>query len=205
MSRTVLLASASTSRYKLLIDSGISPLVQVSDVDEEAIASELALPTTAQLVVALAKAKGEAVAENITVTSDTNVLMIAADSMLEFDGVGYGKPGTPEIATQRWQAMRGKSGYLHSGHWVKDLATGEVRTGVAGAHVHFGDVTDAEIVAYVASGEPLGVAGGFTHEGRSSAFITRIDGDVAAVAGMSMLLLRQLTKEMGITWTSLWH
>jgi len=205
MSRTVLLASASTSRYKLLIDSGISPLVQVSDVDEEAIASELALPTTAQLVVALAKAKGEAVAENITVTSDTNVLMIAADSMLEFDGVGYGKPGTPEIATQRWQAMRGKSGYLHSGHWVKDLATDEVRTGVAGAHVHFGDVTDAEITAYVASGEPLGVAGGFTHEGRSSAFITRIDGDVAAVAGMSMLLLRELTKDMGITWTSLWH
>jgi septum formation protein len=205
MSRTVLLASASTSRYKLLIDSGISPLVQVSDVDEEAIANELALPTTAQLVVALAKAKGEAVAENITVTSDTNVLMIAADSMLEFDGVAYGKPGTAENATQRWQAMRGKSGYLHSGHWVKDLVTGEVRTGVAGAYVHFGEVTDAEIAAYVASGEPLGVAGGFTHEGRSSAFITRIDGDVAAVAGMSMLLLRELTHDMGIAWTSLWH
>jgi septum formation protein len=205
MSRTVLLASASTSRYKLLLDSGITPLVQVSDVDEEAIATELALPTTAQLVVALAKAKGEAVAENITVTSDTNVLMIAADSMLEFDGVAYGKPGTAEIATQRWQAMRGKTGYLHSGHWIKDLVTGEVRTGVAGAHVYFDDVTDAEIAAYVASGEPLGVAGGFTHEGRSSAFITRIDGDVAAVAGMSMLLLRELTHDMGIAWTSLWH
>jgi len=205
MARTVLLASASTSRYKLLIDSGISPLVQVSDVDEEAIANELALPTTAQLVVALATAKGEAVAQNVTVTSSTNVLMIAADSMLEFEGVGYGKPGTPEIATERWQAMRGKSGYLHSGHWVKDLVTGEVRTGTAGAHVYFGDVSDAEIAAYVASGEPLGVAGGFTHEGRSSAFITRIDGDVAAVAGMSMLLLRELTKDMGIAWTSLWH
>ena len=205
MSRTVLLASASTSRFKLLIDSGISPLVQVSDVDEEAIADELALPTTEQLVVALAIAKGEAVAQNITVTTSTNVLMIAADSMLEFEGVGYGKPGTPEVATERWQAMRGKSGYLHSGHWVKDLVTGEGRTGVAGAHVHFGDVSDAEIEAYVASGEPLGVAGGFTHEGRSSAFITRIDGDVAAVAGMSMLLLRQLTRDMGLAWTSLWH
>ena len=205
MSRTVLLASASTSRYKLLMDSGIPALVQVSDVDEEAVAHELALPTTAELVVALAKAKGEAVAQNITVTSSTNILMIAADSMLEFEGVGYGKPGTPEIATERWQAMRGKSGYLHSGHWVKDLATGEVRTGVAGAHVHFGDVSDAEIAAYIASGEPLGVAGGFTHEGRSSAFITGIDGDVAAVAGMSMLLLRELTRDMGIAWTSLWH
>jgi len=205
MSRTVLLASASTSRYKLLIDSGITPLVQVSDVDEEAIAAELALPTTAELVVALAKAKGEAVAQNITVTSSTNILMIASDSMLEFEGVGYGKPGTPEIATGRWQKMRGKSGYLHSGHWVKDLVTGEVRTGIAGAHVHFGDVSDEEIADYVASGEPLGVAGGFTHEGRSSAFITRIDGDVPAVAGMSMLLLRELTSDMGIAWTSLWH
>lgn len=205
MSRAVLLASASTSRYKLLIDSGITPWVQVSDVDEDAIAAELALPTTAELVVALAKAKGEAVAKNITVTSDNNLLMIAADSMLEFDGVAYGKPGTPEIATQRWKAMRGKTGYLHSGHWVKDLVTGEVRSGVAGAFVHFGEVSDAEIADYVASGEPLGVAGGFTHEGRSSAFITRIDGDVAAVAGMSMLLLRELTRDMGISWTSLWH
>jgi len=205
MSRTVLLASASTSRYKLLIDSGISPLVQVSDVDEDAIAADLALPTTAELVVALATAKGEAVAENITVTTDTNILMIAADSMLEFEGVGYGKPGTPEVATERWKAMRGKSGYLHSGHWVKDLVTGEVRTGIAGAFVHFGQVSDAEIAAYVATGEPLGVAGGFTHEGHSSAFITRIDGDVAAVAGMSMLLLRELTQDMRIAWTSLWH
>lgn len=205
MSRTVLLASASTSRYKLLIDSGISPLVQVSDVDEDAIAADLALPTTAELVVALATAKGEAVSENITVTTDTNILMIAADSMLEFEGVGYGKPGTPEVATERWKAMRGKTGYLHSGHWVKDLVTGEVRTGIAGAFVHFGQVSDAEIAAYVATGEPLGVAGGFTHEGRSSAFITRIDGDVAAVAGMSMLLLRELTQDMRIAWTSLWH
>ena len=205
MSRTVLLASASTSRYKLLVDSGITPLVQVSDVDEDAIAAQLALPTTAQLVVALAQAKGEAVAANITVTSSNNVLMIAADSMLELDGIGYGKPVTAEVATARWKAMRGKTGYLHSGHWVKDLATGQVRTGIAGAHVHFGEVTDEEIEAYVASGEPLGVAGAFTHEGRSSAFITRIDGDVAAVAGMSMLLLRQLTGDMGLAWTSLWH
>jgi len=205
MARTVLLASASSSRYKLLIDSGINPLVQVSDVDEDAIAEELALPTTAELVVALAQAKGEAVATNITVTSSTNVLMIAADSMLELDGVAYGKPGTAEVARQRWKDMRGKTGYLHSGHWVKDLVTGEVRTGIAGAHVYFGEVTDEEIEAYVASGEPLGVAGGFTHEGRSSAFITRIDGDVAAVAGMSMLLLRKLTGDMGLAWTSLWH
>lgn len=205
MSKTVLLASASTSRHRLLLDSGITPLVQVSDVDEESLEASLGEITTAELVVALATAKGEAVVKDIKVTEDRNLIIIAADSMLELDGKSYGKPITPEVATERWKFMRGKTGYLHSGHWVHDLASGQTRTGVAGAYVHFGDVSDSEIAAYVASGEPLGVAGGFTHEGRSSAFITRIDGDVAAVAGMSMLLLRELTGELGIAWTSLWH
>ncbi|NBU31955.1 MAG: septum formation protein Maf [Actinobacteria bacterium] len=204
MSRAVLLASASTSRFRLLVDSGIDPYVQVSQVDEDLLEAHLGPISTAQLVVALATAKGEAVVQNIKVTSEGNLLIIAADSMLELDGVSYGKPVTPEVARQRWQQMRGKTGYLHSGHWVHDLATGQTRTGVAGAQIHFGHVTDAEIDDYVASGEPLGVAGGFTHEGRSSAFITRIDGDVAAVAGMSMSLLRQLAGELGISWTSLW-
>lgn len=204
MSRTVLLASASTSRYRLLTDGGITPLVQVSDVDEEAIASALAPISTGELVVALARAKGEAVVADITVTDSRNLLVIASDSMLEFDGVGYGKPGTPEMAIARWKMMRGKSGYLHSGHWVMDLVTGETRTGVAGATVEFADVSDLEIERYVASGEPLHVAGGFTHEGRSAAFITKMDGDTPAVAGMSMVLLRQLAKDMGIDWTGLW-
>lgn len=205
MSRQVLLASASTSRYRLLTDGGITPLVQVSDVDEDHIAQQLGNVTTAQLVVALAVAKGQAVVENITVTDSRNLLVIAADSMLEFDGVSYGKPGTPELAIQRWKMMRGKSGYLHSGHWVMDFVTGQVRTGVAGATVEFANVTDEEIERYVASSEPLHVAGGFTHEGRSAAFITKMDGDTPAVAGMSMVLLRQLTAEMGIDWTSLWQ
>lgn len=205
MSRTVLLASASTSRHRLLLDSGIKPFVQVSDVDEDALTEQLGDISVAQLVTELATAKGEAVRQNITVTDQRNLLIIAADSMLEVDGIGYGKPLTPEVAIERWRLLRGKTGYLHSGHWVHDLVSGETRTGTAGATVEFGQVTDAEINAYVASGEPLGVAGGFTHEGRSSAFITRIDGDVPAVAGMSMLLLRQLTAEMNISWTSLWH
>jgi septum formation protein len=100
--------------------------------------------------------------------------------------------------------MRGTSGYLHSGHWITDLVTGQERSGVAGATVHFADISDVEIDRYVASGEPLNVAGAFTHEGRSAAFIERIDGDVAAVAGMSMLLIRQLVGEMGISWTEIW-
>lgn len=204
MTRKVLLASASSSRYRLLVDGGVKPFVQVSAVDEELISSELGDIPTSQLVVELAVAKGKAVASDITVTDERNLLLIAADSMLEFDGVAYGKPGSPEVAIKRWQAMRGKSGYLHSGHWICDLVTGQERTGVAGAHVHFGQVSDEEIIRYVNSKEPLSVAGGFTHEGRSAAFIEAIDGDVAAVAGMSMFLIRKLVGEMGISWTEVW-
>ena len=204
MNRQVLLASASASRYRLLVDGGIKPLVQVSAVDEDAITAQLGNISPADLVTELAKAKGKAVASDITVTQDRNLLIIAADSMLEFDGQMYGKPLTAQMAKTRWQAMRGKSGYLHSGHWLCDLVTGKESTGVAGAQVNFADVSDEEIDRYVASGEPLNVAGGFTHEGRSAAFINSINGDVAAVAGMSMILLRQLTAQLGISWTQLW-
>lgn len=204
MKRNVLLASASASRYRLLVDGGVKPFVQVSAVDEDLIAQSLGEVPTNYLVEQLAIAKGKAVTSDITVTKDRNLIVIAADSMLEFDGVAYGKPGTAEKATERWKAMRGKSGYLHSGHWICDLVTGQERTGVAGAEINFADVSDAEIEKYVASGEPLSVAGGFTHEGRSAAFIKSINGDVAAVAGMSMILIRELTQQMGISWTDIW-
>lgn len=204
MSRTVLLASASTSRYSLLTNAGITPLVQVSHVDEDAIAEKLNPINTADLCVALATAKGEAVVQNITVTDNRNLLVIAADSMLEFEGKSYGKPGNPDVATARWKAMRGKHGYLHTGHWVMDLITGQTRSGVAGAKVEFADISDAEILAYVKSGEPLSVAGGFTHEGKSAAFITKMTGDSPAVGGISLALLREFTNEMSIEWTQLW-
>lgn len=204
MPRTVLLASASTSRYSLLVNAGITPLVQVSHVDEEAIAEKLSPINTADLCVALATAKGEAVVQDITVTESRNLLVIAADSMLEFDGKSFGKPGSPDVAIDRWKAMRGKSGYLHTGHWVMDLVSGQVRSGVAGAKVEFADVSDAEILAYVESGEPLSVAGGFTHEGKSAAFITKMTGDSPAVGGISLALLREFSKEMSIEWTQLW-
>jgi len=204
MSRTVLLASASTSRYSLLTNAGITPLVQVSHVDEDAIATKLSPISTPNLCVALATAKGEAVVTQITVTDSRNLLVIAADSMLEFEGKSYGKPGDPEVAIARWKAMRGKHGYLHTGHWVMDLVTGQTRSGVAGAKVDFADISDAEILAYVKSGEPLSVAGGFTHEGKSAAFITKMTGDSPAVGGISLALLREFTKEMSIEWTELW-
>ena len=205
MSRTVLLASASASRYSLLSASGIVPIVQVSHVDEDAIEAQLSPIATPDLCVALATAKGEAVAAHVTATDVSNLLIIAADSMLEFEGQSYGKPETSENAIARWTAMRGKSGYLHTGHWVHDTVTGLTLTGVAGARVHFADVSDEEITHYVATGEPLFVAGGFTHEGRSAAFIERMDGDGPAVGGISLNLLRTFTHEMGISWHSLWN
>ncbi len=204
MSRTVLLASASTSRYSLLMNAGITPLVQVSHVDEDAIAEKLSPIATAELCVALAAAKGEAVVKDIKVTDSKNLLVIAADSMLEFEGESFGKPGTPNAAIARWKSMRGKNGYLHTGHWVMDLVSGQVRSGVAGAKVEFADISDAEITAYVESGEPLSVAGGFTHEGKSAAFITKMTGDSPAVGGISLALLREFTKDMSIEWTDLW-
>jgi len=204
MSRTVLLASASTSRYSLLTNAGITPLVQVSHVDEDAITEKLRPIATKDLCLALATAKGEAVVQQITVTDSRNLLVIAADSMLEFEGESFGKPGSVQAATARWKAMRGQSGYLHTGHWVMDLVSGEVRSGVAGAKVEFADVSDAEIAAYVKSGEPLTVAGGFTHEGKSAAFITKMTGDSPAVGGISLALLREFAKDMSIEWTDLW-
>jgi septum formation protein len=204
MSRTVLLASASTSRFSLLQAAGITPLVQVSHVDEDAIANQLAPISTADLCIALATAKGEAVVQDITVTDSKNLLVIAADSMLEFEGKSFGKPGNPEAAIARWKAMRGNHGYLHTGHWAMDLVSGQVRSGVAGAKVEFADVSDSEIAAYVESGEPLSVAGGFTHEGKSSAFITQMTGDSPAVGGISLALLRKFALDMSIEWTQLW-
>jgi len=204
MSRTVLLASASTSRYSLLVNAGITPLVQVSHVDEDAIANKLSPISTADLCVALATAKGEAVVKQIVITDNRNLLVIAADSMLEFEGESYGKPGNPDNAIARWKAIRGKFGYLHTGHWVMDLVSGQIRTGVAGAKVEFADISDAEIIAYVESGEPLSVAGGFTHEGKSAAFITKMTGDSPAVGGISLALLREFTNDMSIEWTQLW-
>jgi septum formation protein len=188
----------------LLQNAGITPLVQVSHVDEEEIANKLAPISTGELCITLAAAKGNAVVADITVTDSRNLLVIAADSMLEFENESFGKPGSPESATARWKAMRGKSGYLHSGHWIKDLVTGEERSGLAGARVEFANVSDSEIADYVASGEPLQVAGGFTHEGKSAAFITCMDGDSPAVGGISLALLRQFCIEIGIEWTSLW-
>ena len=125
--------------------------------------------------------------------------------MLELDGEAFGKPHDPDEATRRWQAMRGRSGVLHTGHCLRDSVTGNVAAATASTTVHFADVTDDEIAAYVATGEPLHVAGAFTVDGLGGAFVTGIEGDHHNVVGISLPLVRDLLAELGHSWTDLWR
>ncbi|QCX28254.1 Maf family protein [Nocardioides jishulii] len=193
------LASASESRLKTLRTAGIEPIVVVSGVDEDQL---VGLPPAA-LALALAELKCRAVADHPDVPR--GALVLGCDSVLELDGEALGKPGSPEVARERWHAMRGRSGVLHTGHALADAATGRVITRVASTTVHFADVTDAEIDAYVATGEPIWVAGAFTLEGYGAAFITGIEGDPHNVVGVSVPVLREMAAELGHRWTDLWR
>jgi septum formation protein len=131
-------------------------------------------------------------------------LVLGCDSVLELDGEALGKPGDADDAVRRWRAMRGRSGVLHSGHCLRDTATGHVAAATASTTVHFADVSDEEIAAYVATGEPLHVAGAFTIDGFGGAFVTGIEGDHHTVVGLSLPLLRELLLELGRAWPDLW-
>ena len=196
MGRRVVLASASPARLATLRAAGIRPDVVVSGVDESLVAGA----DPAALAAELAGAKATAVAS----TLDDEALVIGCDSVLEFDGSIHGKPGDAAVARSRWQSMRGRTGVLHTGHCVIDTATGRRVSGGADTLVHFADVTDAEIDAYVATGEPLHVAGAFTLDGLGGAFVTGIEGDPHNVVGVSLPLLRTMFAELGVTWTDLW-
>ena len=130
--------------------------------------------------------------------------MLGCDSVLELDGEALGKPADAAEATARWRAMRGRSGVLHTGHALRDTASGHVASATASTTVHFADVTDAEIAAYVATGEPLHVAGAFTVDGLGGAFVTGIEGDHHNVVGLSLPLVRELVAELGRSWVDLW-
>ncbi|MDY0984354.1 nucleoside triphosphate pyrophosphatase [Microbacterium sp. CFBP9023] len=209
----VCLASTSPARLMLLRQAGIEPLTQSPGVDEDAVAAAAAAErgaelTPADLVLLLARAKAADVAQRLSADGDFDGIVIGGDSMFELGGRVYGKPYTPEEATRRWQEMRGATGILHSGHSVFRVSPGTdpvEATATAEASVTFADdVTDAEIAAYVASGEPLLVAGAFTVDSLGGAFITRVDGDPSTVVGMSLSTVRRLAADLGVTWTDLW-
>jgi septum formation protein len=192
----VVLASASPARLATLVAAGLDPEVIVSGVDEESVRSHDA----ANLAAALAQMKCRAVAGKL---DDGEALIIGCDSVLAFENGILGKPDDARDAALRWRRMRGKSGVLHTGHCVRLGQREFVET--ASTVVHFADVSDAEIDAYVATGEPLRVAGGFTIDGLGSAFVRGIEGDPHNVVGISVPLLRELVSDLGLIWTDLWR
>lgn len=209
----LVLASASPARRATLVAAGIDPIVRVSGVDEEAETARSGLHRAHDVALLLARAKAEDVAAGSGLPIDA--LVLGCDSVLELDGEVYGKPADVAQARQRWQRMRGRSGLLHSGHWLIDARAGTAAaTGrapgravgeVASTVVRFADLSDAEIDAYLATGEPLGVAGGFTVDGLGGPFVTGIEGDYHAVVGLSLPLLRTLALRLGIPWPLLWR
>lgn len=191
------LASTSPSRLGLLRMAGIEPLVVAPEVDEVAAAAGIDDPRA--LVEVLAVAKAEAVRR----MASAGGLILGCDSVFELDGAVYGKPHHAVVATARWRQMRGRTGVLHTGHCLADAATGARAIAVVSTGVEFADVSDEEIDWYVATGEPLPVAGAFTLEGLAAPFITRIEGDPHSVVGLSLAALRTLALRLGTPWPTL--
>jgi septum formation protein len=191
----VVLASSSPARLAVLRAAGLDPEVIVSGVDESAYAAD----TPAELAGLLAQAKAESVAS----TLDTG-LVIGCDSLLDLDGRALGKPASAAQAAQRWREMSGRTGTLVTGHCVIDAATGQQASAAAATQVRFGTPSEAEIAAYIASGEPLAVAGAFTLDGRGGWFVEGIDGDHGTVLGISLPVLRRLLAALGVSVTALW-
>ena len=197
MKPTIVLASASPSRQRLLTSVGISPTVVVSGVDEEDSAYSQLSPR--ELVIALAIVKAHTVKEKINYPA----IIIGCDSTFEFEGKSLGKTGTPENAIARARSMSGKSGVLHTGHCFIDTDKGIEISDVVSTRVHFAQMSDQEIVGYVATGEPLNVAGGFTLDGLSAPFIAGIEGETSNVIGLSLPLLRNAINSLGYEWFEL--
>ena len=193
----LLLASTSPARKRLLTDAGLVFETRSPGVDEDALVDQQKPATIQDMTLLLARAKAEAVS--------FDGLILGCDSALLFDGEMLGKPHHPEVAIARWQKMRGKSGVLASGHWLIDGETGAATGKVTQTSVSFADLSDDQIHKYVATGEPLQVAGAFTIDGIGGAFVERIEGDYHTVVGLSLVALRELVTELGHDYQSLWR
>ena len=197
--RRLVLASASPARLSLLRQAGLAPEVVVSDVDESAVRA----PRVAEQVALLAAAKASEVAKK-----ESDALVIGADSLLEFTGKPLGKPADAAEARDRWRRMSGRSGILHTGQALFDVQDGAVISrdiAVASTVVYFASPTPQELEAYLATGEPLAVAGAFTLDGLGAPFVRRVEGDPAAVVGLSLTVLRTQLAKRGLAITDLWR
>lgn len=191
------LASASPARLATLRGAGIDAQVRVSGVDEEAVVAA----SPGELALTLAGMKAEAVARETAGPA----LVLGCDSVLDLDGEALGKPGTPAEAAARWRRMRGRAGVLLTGHRLVDVGSGRRADALAATTVHFAALTDAEVDAYVGTGEPLRVAGAFTVDGLGGPFVERVEGDPHNVVGLSLPLLRRLLADLGVSITDLWR
>jgi septum formation protein len=207
----LLLASASAGRRDTLTRAGIAFDTLATDLDEDTILREAGPDLVpAEAVLLLAREKAHAATRISSERDGGGYVVLGCDSMLEVDGTAVGKPHTPERATDRWRQLRGRSAVLHSGHWIvddrdpADGGTGATFGATADAQVTFADLSDQEIDAYVATGEPLEVAGAFTIDGRGGPFITSVDGDPHAVVGVSLPLLRQMLTQIDVGIHELW-
>ncbi|MBM7805836.1 septum formation protein [Geodermatophilus bullaregiensis] len=199
VARRLVLASASPARLALLRQAGLAPDVVVSDVDESVVRA----PRVAERVALLAAAKAGAVARR-----ETDALVVGADSLLEFRGQAMGKPADAAEARERWRRMAGRSGVLHTGQALFDVHDGSVASRdvvVTSTVVHFASPSAAEVDAYVATGEPLAVAGAFTLDGLGAPFVRRVEGDPASVVGLSLAALREQLGRRGLAVTDLWR
>jgi septum formation protein len=196
VTRSLVLASASPARLRLLRDAGFDPEVVVSGFDEDSVRAD----DPAEHVELLAVRKAQVVAQD-----RKDALVIGCDSMLLFDGTVLGKASNPEDVVRRWRHFRGNEGTLLTGHCVIDTATGQTVSAVGATTIRFGTPDDAELEAYAATAEALQVAGPFTIDGRAAAFVEGIDGDAGNVIGISLPLLRELLAKLGVQVTELWH